>query len=186
MAKRSQMKKFLNALTAAASDRLSRPTEPQVLMRALCSIMSERLDRPVDLKIVAFPHASGASGLTINFEDGRALVLVEERTDSEHQLVILGHELWHLQHGHCGHAADGLIVAARALAADDELPWDKLFSMVARSPSHNTDEADADDFGLLLSVKFRHWLTGPYASGPVTQATVEGRIGACLNPRTGL
>lgn len=186
MAKRSQMKRFLNELTVAASSLLERPTGPQELMQTLCNIMGERLNTTVGLKIAAFPPASGASGLTVNFDDGLALVLVEKQTDPEHQLVILGHELWHLKHGHCGRAGDGLAATARSLASDDDLPWDELFSMAARSPSHHDDESDADDFGLLLSVKFRHWLTGPYASGPVTQTTVEGRIGACLNPRTGL
>ncbi|MFC9058891.1 toxin-antitoxin system, toxin component [Streptomyces sp. NPDC057074] len=180
------MRKFLNELTAAAVERLARPTNPQALMRTLCEIMGDHMGTSVVLRIAPFPPHTGASGLTLRFDNGQALVLVEERTDAEHQLVILGHELWHLKHGHCGHASDGLAAAARALASDDELPWDELFSMAARAPSPHSDETDADDFGLLLSVKFRHWLTGPYATGPVTQNTVEGRIGACLNPRTGL
>jgi hypothetical protein len=53
--------------------------------------------RPVKLRAAAFPPMT-ASG---SWVDGTShdLIVYEENTDPEHQLVIIGHETWHMFQG---------------------------------------------------------------------------------------
>ncbi|MEU2881253.1 hypothetical protein ABZ651_34805, partial [Streptomyces sp. NPDC007070] len=46
-------------------------------------------------------------------------------------------------------------------------------------------EAQAETFGLLFGREVRTWMTGRYAAGPVSAATVEGRINLSLLNRGG-
>ncbi|WP_086793654.1 toxin-antitoxin system, toxin component, partial [Streptomyces thermovulgaris] len=92
---------------------LPAPARPADLCTALCDAMSRRRGRPVRFRTAAFPPGT-ASGLWLDMHD-QDLILVEERTAPDHQLVILGHELWHMQAGHGGHDVDGAHVAARLL-----------------------------------------------------------------------
>ncbi|WP_043479424.1 hypothetical protein [Streptomyces collinus] len=85
---------------------------PHEVYRALCEAMSRRRGRPVHFRTAAFPPGT-ASGLWLDMTD-RDLVVVEERTAPDHQLVILGHELWHMQADHSGHHVDGLGAGAGA------------------------------------------------------------------------
>ena len=81
------------------------PARPADLYAALCEAMSRRRGRPVLFRTAAFPPGT-ASGLWLDMAD-QDLVVVEERTAPDHQLVILGHELWHMKAGHCGHHVAG-------------------------------------------------------------------------------
>ena len=92
---------------------LPAPAEPADLYAALCDAMSRRRGRPVQFRTAAFPPGT-ASGLWLDMAD-QDLVVIEERTAPDHQLVILGHELWHMKAGHCGHHVEGAAVAARLL-----------------------------------------------------------------------
>ena len=70
------------------------------LCRALCQEMSARRGgRPVELRFERFPDEIEVTGLWVEFQDFD-LVIVEERAEEMQQLVILGHELWHLHAGH--------------------------------------------------------------------------------------
>ena len=89
---------------------------PTELYAALCAAMSRRRGRPVVFRMAAFPPGT-ASGLWLDMAD-RDLVVVEERTAPEHQLVILGHELWHMKAGHRGHHVEGTTVAGPAAGRD--------------------------------------------------------------------
>ncbi|MEV4195409.1 hypothetical protein, partial [Streptomyces toxytricini] len=93
--------------------RLPAPVEPVDLYAALCEGMSRHRGRRVDFRMASFPPGT-ASGLWLDLAD-RDLVVIEERTAPDHQLVILGHELWHMKAGHCSHHVDGAAVAARLL-----------------------------------------------------------------------
>lgn len=109
---------------------------PEETLRALCAVMSGLRGRPVRLRTAVFP-AGTASGLWLDFAD-QDVVVVEERTAPGHQLVILGHELWHMAAGHRGGPLDGVAVAARTR-------FDRR------------EEAEAERFGLLLASRFRAW-----------------------------
>ncbi|KAF2776197.1 toxin [Streptomyces sp. OM5714] len=130
-----------------------------------------------------------------------SIIVVEEHTAPEAQLVILGHELWHEEQGDCGHHVAGMPAAARALPTEQagevmeraveqilaahEVPTEALLAVAARAESRDDHEADAETFGLLFGREVRTWMKGRYARGPVSADTVEGRINLSLSNRGG-
>ncbi|MFD8808972.1 toxin-antitoxin system, toxin component [Streptomyces sp. NPDC059597] len=161
---------------------LPAPVPPPELYRALCRAMSHRRGRPVQFRTAVFPPGT-ASGLWLDMTD-RDLVVVEERTAPDHQLVILGHELWHMQAGHCDHHVEGLGVGvATRLLADDPDPaaLQAAVQRVAARTRFDLDaERDAETFGLLLASKCRTRMSGSSLSGPVIRDDVAGRISTSL------
>ncbi|MBX7468805.1 MULTISPECIES: toxin-antitoxin system, toxin component [Streptomyces] len=156
------------------------PAEPTDLYAALCEGMSKRRGRPVDFRMAAFPSGT-ASGLWLDMAD-RDLVVVEERTTPDHQLVILGHELWHMDAGHGSHHVAGAAVAARLLTAEGDLGA-AVRKVAARTRSHLAEESEAESFGLLLGSKCRPWLPGSGAHVPAHRDALAGRIEASLGYR---
>ncbi|MFJ3669834.1 toxin-antitoxin system, toxin component [Streptomyces sp. NPDC090106] len=150
---------------------------PAELYAALCGAMSRRRGRPVHFRMAAFPPDT-ASGLWLDMAD-QDLVVIEERTAPDHQLVILGHELWHMKAGHCGHHVAGAAVAARMLSDGADLQATVL-RVAARSRFEQADEKEAERFGLLLASKCRGWLDGSPGRGPVRQDRLAGRIETSL------
>ncbi|MCK1820749.1 toxin-antitoxin system, toxin component [Streptomyces sp. XM83C] len=163
---------------------LPAPARPDELYTALCGAMSRRRGRPVRVRMSVFPPGT-ASGLWLDMAD-QDLVVVEERTAPEHQLVILGHELWHMQAGHGGHHVDGATVAARLLDETSDLAA-TVRAVAARTRFDLAEERDAERFGLLLASKCRTWLAGAGGRGAgrgTRQAEhLAGRIGASLGYR---
>ncbi|MFJ2609079.1 toxin-antitoxin system, toxin component [Streptomyces sp. NPDC091279] len=159
---------------------LPAPAPPADLYGALCAAMSKRRGRPVQYRMSPFPPGT-ASGLWLDMSD-RDLVVIEERTAPDHQLVILGHELWHMSAGHCGDDIAGAKVAARLLTDDgDEAALrDTVRRVAARSRFHLIDEQEAETFGLLLASKCRSRLAGSSLRGPVQRDHLAGRIEASL------
>ncbi|WP_405885530.1 toxin-antitoxin system, toxin component family protein [Streptomyces sp. NBC_01384] len=155
-------------LTRALKKRLDAPVDVRELAQALCQEMSRRRnDRPIQLRFERFPDEIEVTGLWMEFHDFD-LVIVEERAATVQQLVILGHELWHMMagHSHSHHHVAGAAVAARALS--DDPGWQEIaLTVAARNGSHDADEAEAEDFGLYLASVFRSWVTGPRTQGPV-------------------
>ncbi|MFC4507251.1 MULTISPECIES: toxin-antitoxin system, toxin component [Streptomyces] len=156
--------------------RLSAPAVPADLYNALCDGMSRRRGRPVHFRMAPFP-ADTASGLWLDMTD-QDLVVIEERTAPDHQLVILGHELWHMNAGHCGRHVDGASVAARLLSDGADLRA-TVRRVAARTRFDLTDEKEAESFGLLLASKCRTLLAGSSPRG-LGRDHVAGRIGASL------
>ncbi|MER7680431.1 toxin-antitoxin system, toxin component [Streptomyces sp. NPDC096934] len=156
------------------------PAEPATLYAALCDAMSRRRGRPVRFRTAAFPPGT-ASGLWLDMAE-QDLVVIEERTAPDHQLVILGHELWHMTAGHCGHHVEGAAVAARLLDDDADLRATVL-KVAARTRFDLADEKEAESFGLLLASKCRTWLAGSPLRGPVSRDGLAGRIEASLGCR---
>ncbi|MFD5448772.1 MULTISPECIES: toxin [unclassified Streptomyces] len=196
------MKALLRELGREAAQDVERPAEPEAVMRAFCRAMSVRAGRPVELVFRAFPADIPVSGLRLDLGD-RSLVVVEERTVPEAQLVILGHELWHEEQGDCGHRVAGLAEAsaragappqqtsdavrraAEQILAEAEVPRDALLAVAARAGSPDGHEVAAETFGLLFGREVRTWMRGRYAEGPVSPATVEGRMNLSLTSRGG-
>jgi hypothetical protein len=150
----SAMRDLVSHLTAAVRARPRPPADVPELCRALCQEMSARRGgRPVDLRFERFPDEIAVTGLWVEFQDFD-LVIVEERAEEMQQLVILGHELWHLHAGHSHrHAA-----AADALAGRPG--WDSVaLTVAARNGSREADEAEADDFGHRLAAAFRPFVS---------------------------
>ena len=194
-----EMKLLLSALGEEASKSIQRPAEPREVMREFCRAMSVRKGRPLTLKFHSFPPDAGMSGVRLDFGD-RSLIVVEEATAPEGQLVILGHELWHEEEGDTGHHA-GMSASARTHGAPqppeavrravEEIrdQYDRarraVLTVTARAHSADEHEVDAETFGLLFGRAVRPWMRGRYAQGPVSDATVEGRINLSLLNRGG-
>jgi hypothetical protein len=195
-----EMKALLAELGKEAGTSIQRPAEPKVVMREFCRAMSVRAGWPVQLVFRVFPEDIPVSGMRLDCGT-HSIIVVEERAVPEAQLVILGHELWHEEQGDCGHHVAGVPAAARALAAEQapeviqqaaeqilasqEVPRDALLAVAARADSADDHEIDAETFGLLFGREVRTWMTGRHAQGPVTAATVEGRINMSLTSRGG-
>jgi len=174
----SDMRALAVELSRDLRKKLDAPVDVRELADALCEEMSRRRNgRPVQLRFERFPDEIEVTGLWMEFHDFD-LVIVEERAETVQQLVILGHELWHMKEGHRDHHVDGA-AAARALS-DSSLAngspanvsngpeWREIaLTVAARNGSHEADEAAAEDFGLHLASVFRSWVTGPRTSGPV-------------------
>ncbi|MEU1401908.1 toxin-antitoxin system, toxin component family protein [Streptomyces sp. NPDC005728] len=167
-------------LAAAVHARPEAPEGVRDLCRVLCEEMTaRRAGRRVELRFERFPDEIEVTGLWVEFQDFD-LVIVEERAEAVQQLVILGHELWHLHAGHRDHHLAGS-AAARALAGEPR--WrDMALTVAARDGSRETDEAAADDFGHRLATLFRPYLAGPGPGAPLdpVQRTLgyRGRGGA--------
>jgi len=168
------MRDLVSDLTDAVRARLRPPADVPELCRILCQEMSGRRGgRPVDLRFERFPDEIAVTGLWVEFEDFD-LVIVEERAEKMQQLVILGHELWHLHAGHAHHHA----AAADALA--NRPGWDSVaLTVAARNGSREADEAEADDFGHRLAAAFRPYATGRGSTppGPVQRSLGYRRSG---------
>ncbi|MFI1015014.1 toxin-antitoxin system, toxin component [Streptomyces sp. NPDC020965] len=162
---------------------LPAPAEPTDLYDALCDQMSGRRGRPVRYRMATFPPGT-ASGLWLDMTD-QDLIVIEERTAPDHQLVILGHELWHMAAGHGTRPAEGqrgAAVAARLLRAEADLQ-DTVLKVAARTRFDQTEESEAESFGLLLGSKCRSWLAGSTGRGPRQRDGLAGRIEASLGYR---
>ncbi|MFS8202755.1 toxin-antitoxin system, toxin component [Streptomyces sp. CWNU-52B] len=164
---------------------LPAPAEPGDLYSALCGAMSRRRGRPVRFRTAPFPPGT-ASGLWLDMAE-QDLVVVEERTAPDHQLVILGHELWHMDAGHRGHHVAGAAVAARLLSDDADLRATVLRvaarTRFDRSDQADEDEKDAESFGLLLASRCRGWFAGSAPRGPRRREGLAGRLDASLGYR---
>ncbi|MGW1363036.1 toxin-antitoxin system, toxin component [Streptomyces chartreusis] len=138
------------------------PAEPTVVFEALCQAMSvRRAGRPVKLVIRTFPDelANTTTGLWLDLED-QDIVVVEKRLAPDHKLVVLGHELWHMHVGHCGHDLQGTAAAARA-ALPEQVDWEMARRVAARAHSHAEDELAAEAFGLRMGATLSTWLVSP-------------------------
>ncbi|MCS0601350.1 toxin-antitoxin system, toxin component family protein [Streptomyces sp. LP11] len=158
------IRSLATGLAAAVQSRSQPLPGVMDLGRALCEEMSAlRGGRPVELRFERFPDEIEVTGLWVEFTDFD-LVIVEERAEALQQLVILGHELWHLHAGHRHHHLAGA-EAARAFA---EGPGrrDVALAVVARDGSREAEEAEADDFGHRLATLFRSRLAGGGTAPP--------------------
>ncbi|WP_055570839.1 hypothetical protein, partial [Streptomyces prasinopilosus] len=144
---------------------------------ALCARLAGRRGRPVEYRLVTFPPGT-ASGLYLDMAD-RDLICVQEDTSPWHQVVIFGHEAWHMVAGHAGRHEAGPAVAARLLA--DEADLAAALQVAARTDFGRDEESDAELFGLTLAGRLRNWLEGTDAVAPHSE--LARRIQASLGHR---
>ncbi|MEU9039033.1 toxin-antitoxin system, toxin component [Streptomyces sp. NPDC048352] len=154
-----------------ADARLTPPAGAAEIIGGLCAAFGRRRGgRRVDFRFAPFPPET-ASGLWLQLED-RDLVVVEARTRPEHQLVIAGHELWHVAEGSCGgHGpGPGMAVAARLTGPRgglaDLLRRDGELEAVVRWAAARADREDpaeirAETFGLHLGKILKAFLPPP-------------------------
>ncbi|MFF3497912.1 toxin-antitoxin system, toxin component family protein [Streptomyces sp. NPDC003247] len=159
------MRELAGGLSAALRARPRPPAGVREVSRALCEAMAAlRGGRPVELRFERFPDEFDVTGLCVEFHDFD-LVIVEERAEDVQQLVILGHELWHLHAGHRHHHHGVGAAAAHALAGRPG--WDDVaLAVAARDGSRQDDEAEADAFGHRLAAALRPYLSGRARSTP--------------------
>ncbi|MEU1500515.1 toxin-antitoxin system, toxin component [Streptomyces sp. NPDC005732] len=163
------MRKRCSQLLAA----LDAPGSDADLLRAVRAAIEQVRGRPVRLRAVTFPPEV-ASGLWID-RTSHDVIAYEEQTDLDHQLVIIGHEVWHMLEGHCGsltgHGAAtrsqqdraGLhaVVAAISEADAAELPpmehmdAELHIALRADDPSVIHQEGEAEFFGYKFATGVR-------------------------------
>ncbi|MGZ9928605.1 toxin-antitoxin system, toxin component [Streptomyces sp. NC-S4] len=191
MFRQQGMRKSVNGL-AAGVRHLKAPVTSELLCLALCEVMSKRRKRPIEFRTTPFPPGT-ASGLALNLGN-RDLIVVERMTAPEHQVIITGHELRHLELGHCHSAVAEGTAAARLLRHDADLDGvvSSVLAVAGRqvpSPAgqdgasvHNAQEQEdsAELFGLELAHRVRHLLDTKGVDAP-DRATTKGRIAAALS-----
>ncbi|MEU9252199.1 toxin-antitoxin system, toxin component [Streptomyces sp. NPDC048270] len=162
------------AMRALAGDlladaRLSPPAGADEIIGRLCTAYARRRGgRKVDVRFASFPPDT-ASGLWLEMAE-RDLLVVEERTRPEHQLVIACHELWHIDEGTCDSHGPGMAVAARLTGRHGGLAEllysDAGLTEVIRQAAARADHGDpaeirAEIFGLHLGKLLRPHLPPP-------------------------
>lgn len=176
----------MRRLCAGLLENLAPQHDPGALFTALCDRMGERHDQPVVHRTVAFPTGT-VSGMWVATET-QHLVLIEANTAPDHQLVILGHELWHME----AHQS-----TIRPLPADETTPLLKpdpdaatvrhiATRMAARTDYCEDDEAEAEYFGSLLGSKARRLLvTAPGSPLSQQDAALTHRLETSLGRHKG-
>ncbi|MER5468255.1 toxin [Streptomyces sp. NPDC002935] len=152
--------------------RVTLPADPEELFAALVSSVNHWRGREVVVHKAAFPPHT-ATGLWLE-RDTYDDVIIEERAAVWHQIVIFGHEVWHMSQG-------------------DAAPVHRLGASPGSQPTAaRTDfslraEQEADLFGMLVGRRLRSLLEASdhsvFASGAQSADDLAGRIGAALNYR---
>ncbi|MFD9303789.1 toxin-antitoxin system, toxin component [Streptomyces sp. NPDC060048] len=161
------MRRLGDDLTAAAD--LTPPAGAAEIIGALCAAYGRvRGGRPVEFRFASFPPDT-ASGLWLGLEE-RDLLVIEERTRPEHQLVIACHELWHVDEGACDRHGPGMAVAARltgrhgglsGLLSSDRGLGSVVRQAAARADREDPAEVRAETFGLHLGKILKAFLPPP-------------------------
>ncbi|KWT61884.1 hypothetical protein ADL21_11430 [Streptomyces albus subsp. albus] len=157
------------------------PAAPEQVIAALCTRMGRRLGRPVHHRLAAFPPGT-VSGLWVRTETAHYIVC-EQRTSAWHQLLITGHEFWHMEAGH----------GATQLADDDArrllfptLGGEALVRLLGKRTHYCSEaEEEAEFFATLLVTRMSRWLPEQSWSAPAPwAANVTQRLETSLGPGT--
>jgi hypothetical protein len=140
------------------------------IFAALGRVLSEIRGRRVVLRQETFPPHT-ASGLWLDLHDMDIVVVRKDAADTNHALVIAGHEIWHMVSGHCsartsagptaarGHAlsADAIesVVKLLLASADDRMSDAGQLKYAARTDFTQQHEAEAELFGLKFATDLR-------------------------------
>ncbi|RSS78365.1 toxin-antitoxin system, toxin component [Streptomyces sp. WAC06614] len=168
------MRRYRDALFAGLPQPL--PERPAQLLQAFCGCAARGSGREVRLMFEEFPPDT-ATGLWLDMGD-YDLIVVEANTSALHQVVILGHELWHLKEGHCGHGGTAAATAAARMLGDDWSLAEAVRHVAARTEPDLEEERRAEEFGRMLADRTRPHLER--SRGAVPSGGVSGRIWASL------
>lgn len=155
---------------------ISAPSEPHEVIAALCRRMKQRLGREVRHRLVAFPPGT-VSGLWVA-TDRVDYILCEERTSPWHQLLITGHEFWHMEAEHRAALADDTDTSSLACPALD--PSSVMRIVAARSHYDAAAEEEADYFASLLLARLTRWLPDRPRGAPDLDPCVTRRLESSL------
>ncbi|MEU3917602.1 toxin-antitoxin system, toxin component [Streptomyces sp. NPDC029004] len=170
-----EMKRYRDALFMGLPQPV--PEQPVELLKAISACAARSSGREVHLMLEEFPPGS-VTGLWLDMGD-YDLIVLEANTSPLHQVVILGHELWHLKEGHCGHgSAAGAMAAARMLGDRWSLA-DAVAHVAARTEPDLEEERRAERFGRMLADRVRPCLERRRSTTPF--GGVAGRIWASLS-----
>ncbi|GLV87304.1 hypothetical protein Slala03_69930 [Streptomyces lavendulae subsp. lavendulae] len=170
------MKRHRDELYAGVAG--SSPATPVELFREICAYVTRTGGREVRLMLEPFPQDT-VSGLWLDMGDFE-VIAVEKNTSPLHQMVIVGHELWHRKEGTCGQHAGGAgaKVAARMIGDRWSLA-EAVAHVAARTDFDLGEERRAERFGRMLAAKFRSPLEA-MRLGRAPASGMAGRIWASL------
>ncbi len=154
------------------------------LMGAICAHLTQSSGREVRLMLEEFPSGT-VSGLWIDLGDYE-VVAVEKNTLPMHQMVILGHELWHRKEARDagpsgGSSAEAGPPAAARLLGEHWSLGDAVGHVATRTAYDLDEERRAERFGRLLAARFRPFLLGSRSRTASDERT--GRIWTSLGGR---
>ncbi|MBU6535893.1 toxin [Streptomyces mayonensis] len=198
MGTRKEMRRLADALIEPV--RVPVPADPEVLFEALVASVSAWRGREVLVHRAAFPPHT-ASGLWLEREDHDDVV-VDERAAVWHQIVILCHEVWHMNRrraeAESGTGTGAGTARTRAGTARTRAGTARAGAeagsgarpVAARTDFSLAEEQEADRFGMLMGSRLRPWLDASadsvFAAGSgdgEDPPDLAGRIGAALNYR---
>ncbi|MFF9158372.1 hypothetical protein ACF1AB_39805 [Streptomyces sp. NPDC014846] len=193
--------KAMRQLSAQLVRQLRPPLSDEDIIPSIGQALTQVRGRPVRLRRIPFPPGI-ASGVWVD-RTSHDLIGYEENTDLEHQLVIIGHEAWHMFQGHCGNVTDHGTAAARsggshiagsleqlvaviAEADGTECPptarMDAPLHFAARAGAHTSqEELEAEHFGFRFATHVQ--AARAEARKPADQRNLAGRIQASMAHR---
>ncbi|WP_326844477.1 toxin-antitoxin system, toxin component (plasmid) [Streptomyces sp. NBC_01558] len=118
------------------------------IFTTLGPILSCMRGRPVVLKRTLFPPDT-TSGLWLDLPDMDIVAVRQDTADSEHEHVILGHEIWHMFHGQC----KGQSSAGRAAARSQSEPTEVIREIVAQLVSSSNVLCDKEPADLQYAAR---------------------------------
>ncbi|MDL5199608.1 toxin-antitoxin system, toxin component [Streptomyces sp. ALI-76-A] len=191
--------KAMRTLSTRIVRNLRPPSDDEGVIPLIGEALTQTRGRPVRLRQAAFPPVT-ASGLWVD-RTGHDLIVYEENTDPEHQLVIIGHEAWHMFQGHCAphhgpfasrsaqsESAAALAEIVTALCEEDDadrpLPehMDAALHFATRTDTREAhEELDAEHFGFRFATDVQTALQE--ARAPAGPLDLAGRIQASMAHR---
>ncbi|MET9078228.1 hypothetical protein ABZX95_40245 [Streptomyces sp. NPDC004232] len=141
----------MRRLSAQLLAALDAPESDDALIPAVGKAIEQVRGRRVRLRAVAFPPEI-ASGLWID-RASHDVIAYEQNTDLDHQLVIIGHEVWHMFEGHCGSLTAHGPAASRAV--DERAPGSVRDVVAAICEADPADLLPAEQMDLGLHVALR-------------------------------
>ncbi|MFD9460290.1 hypothetical protein [Streptomyces sp. NPDC060027] len=108
------------------------------------------------------------------------VIAVDRRAAPWHQVLIVGHEIWHMLEEDCGAHDGDQVTAARLFGEDSELA-PAIAKLAARTHFREQAEREAEKFGLELVNNLSPWLAQAADEAPASE--IAKRIGESLGLR---
>ncbi|MFD7283644.1 hypothetical protein ACFV80_43305 [Streptomyces sp. NPDC059862] len=81
------------------------------------------------------------------------LIVYEENTDPEHQIVIIGHEAWHMFQGHGSHDSNHGPAAARTAGGEAARMLTEFVAAISKAARADLSPAQPMDVGLHFAAR---------------------------------